>query len=179
MKKIIFLLILAFPFSTANANNKLKQIKANEAVAKYGCIVERYVHHFGDVISPSYIIAGILQESTSNPEAISKSNAKGLLQIMEKRALAQVRISFPNEHFSNNLFNPYENIKIAIAYYTYLAVIYKKGTIYNYPEAQAIGYNMGPHRGEAIVAKNPFKNKYVLGMADWLKYVPNTICPFV
>ncbi len=176
MEKIIFLLIFVFPFSIAMANEKLKQAKADEAVAKYGCIVEKYVLHFGAVVSPSYIVAGILQESTNNTEAVSTSNAKGLLQIIASRALAQVRLSFPGEHFSDDLFNPQENIKIAVAYYTYLAVIYKKGTVYNYPEAQAIGYNEGPSRGEAIVAGNPFEHEYVKGMSDWLSYLPTVVC---
>lgn len=176
MKKLIFLIAFLVPFSFATANEKLKQAKADDVVAKYGCVVTEYVQHFGSVVSPSIIVAGILQESTGNPKAVSHSNAKGLLQVMEKRALAQVRISFPDEKFSDDLFNEEGNIKIAVAYYTYLATMYKDGTVYDYPEAQAVGYSKGPSGGEKIVAKNPFNDSYVKGITDWVKYLPATVC---
>jgi len=81
-KKIIFLLILIFPLSTLaslDENWKRDAIKATKEVpVKYAQYINEAMWEYH--VSKSLITAIIIVESLGNPEAVSKSGAKCLMQ---------------------------------------------------------------------------------------------------
>lgn len=145
------LIFFGFSYTNVHANHEVREISE-----KYDALVDFYTERFGGKVDPVFVSATILVESSGKPRAFNKkSRAAGLMGIMQI-ALAQVREAYPHERFSNNLFNPDNNIKVGVAYLTYIREQYK---IYN-DDALAVGFNSGPNKGRQY-AKKPTKNEYV------------------
>ena len=83
-------------------------------------------------------------------------------------ALEQVREAYPHEKFSNNLFNPGNNIKVGVAYLTYLL---EECEISNY-DALAVGFSSGPNKGEQY-SRKPTKNEYVHRIKKMIRLLNN------
>ena len=111
---ILLLLIILF----LNLNNILKLIYVRD----YSEFVEKYAKE--ENIDPLLCYSIIKAESNFNPNAISKSGAKGLMQLMDETA-KDVAENAVIEYTSNeNLFEPEKNIQLGIKYYAQLKSIY-------------------------------------------------------
>lgn len=84
---------------------------------KYRALVERYADEFG--ISRSLVYAVMKTESSFNPHAVSRSQALGLMQVMQSTAGRDVyrmlngRDGIPSREF---LLEPANNIRYGVAY---------------------------------------------------------------
>lgn len=85
---------------------------------KYENIVNMAAHSYN--IDPNLIYAIIKQESNFNAQAISKSNAKGLMQIIDSTANEMAQDINTVNAKSYNIFDPYTNIFIGTKYISYL-----------------------------------------------------------
>jgi len=83
-------------------------------------------------------------------------------------ALEQVREAYPHERFSNNLFNPDNNIKVGVAYLTYLVEEYE---IKNH-DALAVSFSSGPIKGKRF-SRKPTKNEYVHRIKKMIRLLTN------
>jgi len=148
----VSIIFLAFLNSPAFA----VQSEVEEMFDRYQKAIDFYTERFGGKVEPIFVSATILVESSGKPRAFNeKSRAAGLMQI-RPIALEQVREAYPHERFSNNLFNPDNNIKVGVAYLTYLR---EECEIKNY-DALAVGFSSGPTKGKKY-SKKPTKNEYV------------------
>ena len=122
MKKAIIvisslLIILMIFFLNYNNIRKLVYVR------NYSEYVEKYAKE--ENIDPLLCYAIIKAESNFNPNAISKSGAKGLMQLMDETA-KDVATNAIIEYTSNeSLFEPEKNIQLGIKYYAQLKSIYK------------------------------------------------------
>ena len=97
-------------------------------IAKWLPYVKEAARKYG--LDPAILAAIIYQESKGNPNAISKTGAIGLMQIMPDTALKVCGYT------SDLLFNPYYNIYCGTKY---LAELYKKTRDYAYTAAKYYG----------------------------------------
>ena len=84
----------------------------------YSQYVERY--SLENDLDPLLIYAIIKAESNFNTDAVSKSNALGLMQILETTAREVCEKEFNGEFDKNELFNAEYNIKIGTRYFSKL-----------------------------------------------------------
>ena len=89
-------------------------------------------------VDPNLIYAIIKQESKFNENAISKSGAKGLMQILDSTAEDMVKQINTIDPKNYNIFDPYTNIFIGTKYVSYLTK-YFDGNYY----LAIIAYNAG------------------------------------
>lgn len=80
-------------------------------------------------VDPYLIFAIIKQESKFNEKAISKSNAKGLMQLLDSTASEIVKGINTIDNTDYNLFDAYTNINIGTKYFSNLLLKYE-GNIY-------------------------------------------------
>lgn len=118
---------------------------------KYKEIVEQAASIYR--VDPNLVYAVIKQESKFNSNAISKSGAKGLMQIMD--ATAKDMVNNINGINSNNynIYDPYTNIFIGTKYLSYL-IRHFDGNYY----LAIIAYNAG--MGQVDNWTNKTYNKY-------------------
>ena len=126
MKKAIIIiasLLLILMILFLNYNNIRKLIY----VRNYSEYVEKYANE--ENIDPLLCYAIIKAESNFNPNAVSKSGAKGLMQLMDETA-QDVAINAVIEYTGNeNLFEPEKNIQLGIKYYAQLKSIYNSDVL--------------------------------------------------
>jgi soluble lytic murein transglycosylase len=126
MKKAIIvisslLIILMIFFLNYNNIRKLVYVR------NYSEYVEKYAKE--ENIDPLLCYAIIKAESNFNPNAISKSGAKGLMQLMDETA-KDVATNAIIEYTSNeSLFEPEKNIQLGIKYYAQLKSIYNSDVL--------------------------------------------------
>lgn len=106
----------------------------------YPTTYSEYVYKYSEEnnIDPLLVFAIIKAESNFNPKIVSKSNAKGLMQLMESTAEEITEKEFQENYYSTMLFEPEKNIKIGTAYFASLLERYNG----NIPIALA-AYNAG------------------------------------
>lgn len=94
---------------------------------KYETLVNEAARTYN--VDPYLLFALIKGESNFNADAISRSNAKGLMQIMEQTANEMVRDinTIPNTNY--DIYDPYTNITIGTKYISELILKYD-GNIY-------------------------------------------------
>ncbi len=87
-----------------------------------------------------YFVAGLIrQESAWNPTAVSRANARGLMQLLPSTAaLTAKAIGQPGQNI--NLFDPAKNIQLGTAHLTELSQRYA-----NSPILMTAAYNAGPN----------------------------------
>ncbi len=126
MKKAIIvisslLIILMIFFLNYNNIRKLVYVR------NYSEYVEKYAKE--ENIDPLLCYAIIKAESNFNPNAVSKSGAKGLMQLMDETA-KDVATNAIIEYTSNeSLFEPEKNIQLGIKYYAQLKSIYNSDVL--------------------------------------------------
>lgn len=126
MKKAIIIiasLLLILMILFLNYSNIRKLIY----VRNYSEYVEKYANE--ENIDPLLCYAIIKAESNFNPNAVSKSGAKGLMQLMDETA-QDVAINAVIEYTGDeNLFEPEKNIQLGIKYYAQLKSIYNSDVL--------------------------------------------------
>lgn len=103
---------------------------------KYKNIVEQACSIYK--ADPNLIYAIIKQESKFNKDAVSKSGAKGLMQIMDATAQDMVKEIYSIDSNNYNIYDPYTNIFIGTKYISYL-INYFDGNYY----LAIVAYNAG------------------------------------
>ena len=118
---------------------------------KYKQIVEQAASIYR--VDPNLIYAVIKQESKFNKNAVSKSSAKGLMQIMDSTAQDVVNNIASIDVSSYDLYDPYTNILIGTKYLSYL-INYYDGNYY----LALTAYNAG--LGKVDIWTNSSYNNY-------------------
>lgn len=106
---------------------------------RYREIVEQTASIYN--IDPNLIYAVIKQESNFNKNAVSYSNAKGLMQIMDPTSKQMARKIDTIDDKNYDVFDPYTNIHMGAKYLSYL-IKYFDGNYY----LAIIAYNAGMGR---------------------------------
>lgn len=107
---LIFLIILVF----FNYRNILKTFYTTN----YSEYVEKYAKEQN--VDPLLCYAIIKTESNFNPNAVSTSGARGLMQLMTDTAKDVAQNSVIEYTSDENLFEPEKNIQLGITYYSQL-----------------------------------------------------------
>lgn len=110
-------------------------------------------------VNPAWIYAIIRQESSMNPQAVSRANAKGLMQLIPSTARAMARdlgITLSGE----SLFNPHINTQLGSEY---LAQMYRR---FGNVALASAAYNAGPGRVEQWLPNG------VDDMTIWVEKIP-------
>ncbi len=161
MKKIIFLLIFVFPFSVTaglDENWKRDAIKAaKEVPQKYASHIDEAAWKYG--VSHSFITTIIIVETLGDPEAISPSGAKCLMQTMD---FIGKEVGRPG-----NSCDPRESILRGTAYLARIRDHYK----YDWPEGMAVAYNMGWKHAKKMSDKEIINHPYVQKINFVLKHL--------
>ena len=99
---------------------------------------DQYVYNYSEIndIDPMLTFAVIKAESNFNPDAVSKSNAIGLMQLIENTAI-EVSDSINETLDKEQLYDPETNIKLGTKY---LSELIKR---YNSLELSLAAYNAG------------------------------------
>lgn len=119
MKKILITLLIIF--LSIIAIFKIRDIIIKKI---YVTDYSEYVYKYSKIneVDPLLVFAVIKVESDFNPQAISRSNACGLMQLMENTAI-EVSEALGDEISKDKLFIPETNIKLGT---TYLASLLKR-----------------------------------------------------
>lgn len=121
---IVILAIIFVLFKIVNVQDivlkKIYPITYQEYVEEYSyeCNVDKYM-----------IYAIIKAESNFKPNVKSKSNAIGLMQLLEDTAVEMSNSIDKEEVTEESLYNPETNIKLGTSYYAYLLKHYKGNNI--------------------------------------------------
>jgi len=104
----------------------------------------------------------IRQESAFNPEAVSRTGAKGLMQLMPTTAQHVVHKHHLNSKLAQDLFNPQYNIQLGSQYIADMMQRFQGHT------AVAIAaYNAGPNRVSSWLEAYPMSDE-----ALWIELIP-------
>ncbi|MBU1097637.1 MAG: transglycosylase SLT domain-containing protein [Bacteroidetes bacterium] len=124
---------------------------------KYNDIISSASKKYG--IGENLIKSVILTESAANPTAVSKANAKGLMQLMDSTA---------QDMGVNNCFNPVENIHGGAKYLAKMIRQYN-GNL----ELALAAYNAGPGNVAKYDGIPPFKEtkNYINRVINYLNYL--------
>ena len=124
-KTIIFLVIVLIIVGILFLNKDyiLKKIYKIE----YKEYVEKYSDEYN--VDKFLIYSIIKAESNFNEGALSNKGACGLMQLMEKTAKEIAQNLVMEYESGTTLYNPEKNIKLGIAYFSYLKEIYNKDEI--------------------------------------------------
>ena len=107
---------------------KTGRVKGKQYIRDYDTIIQRAAQQFG--VEPHLIKSIIMAESSFDPNAISKSGAQGLMQLMPPTA---------NDMEVNNPFDPEENIFGGTRYISLLLKKFKQDK-----KLAIAAYNIGP-----------------------------------
>jgi len=109
-------------------------------------------------LSSSLIWSIIRQESAFNVQAVSRTGAKGLMQLMPATAK---EVADSNHVESPDLFNPDDNIRLGSLY---LSALVER---FNNHALAAAAYNAGPHRVSKWLEQQPFDQADI-----WIESIP-------
>lgn len=130
---LIFILLLVIAIVTLQ---NIKWILRTIYPIHYRDLIEKYAGKYK--IDPYLVVAIMKNESRFNPDAISKKEAKGLMQIAPVTgAWASEKLGIPN-YSEDMLFQPELNIEIGIWYLDVLRQEFGDNT-----EIMVVGYNAG------------------------------------
>lgn len=122
---IIFLLVIIFVL--------FKVIKIQDIILKriYPVAYSEYVIKYsGENNLDKYMIYSIIKaESNFNPNVKSKSDAIGLMQLLEETANERANIIEDHNVTEEDLYNPETNIKLGTSYYAYLLKHYNGNNV--------------------------------------------------
>ena len=113
-------------------------------------------------IDPFLVLAVIQVESRFKPRAVSHKGARGIMQIMPRTGkYVAKKYNVPFKSYQS-LYDPVTNIKLGIAYLSYLDELYG-----NNMEYALFAYNHGPKKSKHI------KNKFKKSKPYYVKQVMN------
>ena len=115
-------------------NGRMNGSNPTEAYAVAEALVDESDRHGFD---PLFVLAVIDTESKFEVEAVSKSGARGLMQILPS--------TFKEFSSSARMFDPAENVRTGIKVLGYLSHQFKK------PETLLLAYNAGPGGAQKIL----------------------------
>jgi soluble lytic murein transglycosylase len=131
-------------------------------------LIEKYAREYN--ISPSFLSAIIKCESSYRPEAISRVNARGLMQIMpDTGTWLAGRLNLKN-YKGENLFDPETNIRFGAYYLAYLSDMFN-GSPVMVASAYHAGANNVKHWAMARAGDQKTITIDQIPMADTLSYV--------
>lgn len=129
---------------------------------------------------PALILAVIQTESAFNPRALSPVGARGLMQVMPATALDVARRYNIRYLRKAQLFNPFINLSLGVAYLSWLRERYE-GKAPHYLAA----YNAGPRPVDRMVRYNRFRPRAtkpyiekVLGLVPKVRYMAQCRCGY-
>ena len=129
MKKItiaIIIVILLFSILAVRFTGIYSKILKQFYPIKYSEYVEKYSKEYD--IDPLLIYSIIKAESNFNEKAVSSSNAKGLMQLMDSTAI-EISNNLNIMYETNNIFDVEKNILIGIRYYYELLQTYNNNML--------------------------------------------------
>ena len=126
--KRIFILVLILSILLGIV--KIFDIKEKVLKNIYPTTYSEYVYKYSEEneIDPLLIFAIIKAESNFNQDAVSNSNAIGLMQLVESTAKEIAEKNLNMSFSKETLYNPEYNIKIGTAYYAKLLEKYNRNT---------------------------------------------------
>ena len=130
---------------------------------KYSKIVEDAATKYG--VDPNLVYAIIKQESKFSEVAISKSKAKGLMQLLDSTAYEFSKYIKEIDRNNIDLFDPYTNINIGTKYLSYLVKHFNG----NYYLAVA-AYNAGPGKVDSWLNKDYSEYTQLEELIDIVEY---------
>ena len=130
---------------------------------KYNYIIEEASRKYG--VDPNLVYAIIKQESKFSEVAISKSKAKGLMQILDSTAKDMSKYIEEIDSKNIDLFDPKTNIFIGTKYISYL-LNHFKGNYY----LTVAAYNAGLGKVESWVNKDYTKYTELSDFIDSIEY---------
>lgn len=107
-------------------------------------------------IDPYLVLSLMRQESLFNRNALSKSGAIGLMQILPSTGQGiakKLKIAWPNKQV---LFKPETNIQVGVDFLSYL-----KDRFHNNPAHMLAGYNAGPNATQRWLKENQTLDEFV------------------
>ena len=148
-------------FTDDNSSTIMPSKGSVNRLNKFDSIINKASEKFN--IDKNLIKSVILTESAANPKAISKANAKGLMQLIDSTA---------SDMNVKNIWNPEENI---LGGSKYLSEMLKKfdGDI----EKSLAAYNAGPGNVEKYDGVPPFEEtkNYINRVKGYMKYWENEL----
>ncbi len=120
-----------------------------------------------DGVAPAVILALIRQESSFDPDAVSPSGARGLMQLMPGTAAQVARGLGARVSLTALTADPARNIRLGAAYFGQLLDRFG-GSL---PLAVA-AYNAGPRRVDQWLAVNGDPRGHPRRMIDWIERIP-------
>ena len=130
---------------------------------KYKDIVEQASSLYNT--DPNLVYAIIKQESKFNSDALSKSGAKGLMQIMDATAYDMARNINSIDINNYDIYDPYTNIFLGTKYISYL-VNHFEGNYY----LAIIAYNAGMGKVEGWLDKSYIEYSDFSSVYDCVQY---------
>jgi len=129
---------------------------APKAIEKYGWMLEWSANDFN--IPAKLGMAIIMAETHADPNAVHDSLATGLMGIKPDEALVHAQTVYPEKNLSNDLHDPFSNIRAGMAY---LAVIMYHDKRYNTFREILVAYKDGPGTASRMSTKEINNNLYV------------------
>lgn len=147
---LIMLGSLTFTANAGSAESEGSKQDTEEAIsyipARYEAMVRSASEEFG---VPAHILASFMAvESEGDHSAESATGAIGLMQITTT-AFADVRRVYDDTYFSDDLWDPRNNIRVAAAYISILRDVYGFERL----EEIAVAYNEGPRAAKRLNAQ--------------------------
>ncbi len=121
----------------------------------------------GDALDPALVFSITRQESNFDPEAVSSSNARGLMQLLPTTAVAVARRLGVPHQLPMLTGNPHHNMRLGTAYIDQMVNQFT-GAV---PLAIA-AYNAGPGRVNEWVQAFGDPRAGFITMLDWMEQIP-------
>ena len=118
-------------------------------------------------VERALIHAIIRQESEFDPRAVSRSNARGLMQLLPSTARQMARVTRQPYGYARLTEDPRFNISLGSAYLDYLLKRWRGDYVLT-----IASYNAGPNRVKKWVAANGDPRDKTVNLVDWLELIP-------
>lgn len=119
--------------------------RVDQRMAQHRPLVERYAGE--SALEPALVMSVVRAESSGDPRAVSRVNARGLMQIMPDTHIeVKRRFGLPD----GDLFEPAYNLRVGTTYLRYLLDRFDED-----PHLALAAYHMGPTRVARILRQNP------------------------
>ena len=113
------------------------------------------------------IHAIIRQESEFNPRAVSRSNARGLMQLIPSTARQMARATRQPYGYARLTEDPKYNVSLGSAYLDYLLRWFRGDYVLT-----IASYNAGPNRVQQWIAANGDPRDPKVDLLDWMELIP-------